>query len=44
MKKINIYAVSDSLGETAEQVAKAVIRQFDLADYDIKKISFVNDR
>lgn len=44
MEKISIYAVSDSLGETAEQVAKAVIRQFDLADYDIKKISFVNDR
>jgi len=30
MEKINIYAVSDSLGETAEQVAKAVIRQFDM--------------
>lgn len=44
MEKINIYAVSDSLGETAEQVAKAVIRQFDVADFDIKRISFINDK
>lgn len=43
MEKINIYAVSDSLGETAEQVAKAVMRQFDIADFDIKRVSYVND-
>ena len=36
MEKISIYAVSDSLGETAEQVAKAVMKQFDIADFDIK--------
>lgn len=44
MEKINIYAVSDSLGETAEQVAKAVTRQFDIADFDIKRVSYVNDK
>lgn len=44
MDKINIYAVSDSIGETAEQVAKAVIRQFDVADFDIKRVSYVNDK
>jgi hypothetical protein len=44
MEKINIYAVSDSLGETAEQVAKAVIKQFDIADFDIKRVSYVNDK
>ncbi len=44
MGKVNIYAVSDSLGETAEQVAKAVIRQFDIAEFDIKKVSHINDK
>ena len=44
MDKINIYAVSDSLGETAEQVAKAVIRQFDVSEFDIKRVSYVNDK
>ena len=44
MENINIYAVSDSLGETAEQVARAVIRQFDTADFDIKRVSYVNDK
>lgn len=44
MEKINIYAVSDSLGETAEQVAKAVMRQFDFTDFDIKRVSYVNDK
>lgn len=44
MEKINIYAVSDSLGETAEQVSKAVIRQFDIAEFDIKRVSYINDK
>jgi len=44
MEKINIYAVSDSLGETAEQVAKAVMKQFDTADFDIKKVSYISDK
>lgn len=43
MEKIYIYAVSDSMGETSEQVAKAVIKQFDIADFEIKRIPYVND-
>jgi len=43
MEKIYIYAVSDSMGETSEQVSKAVIKQFDIADFEIKTIPYVND-
>lgn len=43
MEKIYIYAVSDSMGETSEQVAKAVIKQFDIADFEIKRVPYVND-
>jgi len=43
MEKIIIYAVSDSMGETSEQVAKAVIRQFDIADFEIKRVPYIND-
>ncbi len=44
MDKINIYAASDSVGETAEQVARAVMRQFDVADYSVKRFSFISDK
>lgn len=44
MERINIYAVSDSVGETAEQVSRAVMRQFDIADFTIKRFPFVNDK
>ncbi|MDD2494369.1 MAG: kinase/pyrophosphorylase [Tissierellia bacterium] len=44
MDKIIIYAVSDSMGETSEQVSKAVIKQFDITDFEIKTIPYVNDR
>lgn len=44
MEKINIYAVSDSMGETAEQIAKAVIKQFDIAEFDIRIVPYVNDK
>lgn len=44
MEKIIIYAVSDSMGETSEQVAKAVIQQFDLAEFEIKRVPYVNDK
>ncbi len=44
MEKIIIYAVSDSMGETSEQVARAVIRQFDIADFEIKRVPYVNDK
>jgi len=42
-EKINIYAVSDSMGETSEQVAKAVIKQFDISNFEIKRVPYVND-
>lgn len=38
---ITIYAVSDSIGETAEQVAKAVSSQFD-QPIEIKRITYIN--
>lgn len=44
MEKINIYAVSDSVGETAEQVARAVMRQFDITEFNIKRVSYINDK
>lgn len=44
MEKIMIYAVSDSMGETAELVAKAVVRQFDNVDFEIRRIPYVNDK
>lgn len=44
MEKIVIYAVSDSMGETSEQVARAVIRQFEIADFEIKRVPYVNDK
>lgn len=44
MEKMFIYAVSDSVGETAEQVAKAVSKQFDIVDFKIKRIPYVSDK
>lgn len=44
MEKMNIYAVSDSIGETAAQVSKAVTKQFDIVDFEIKIIPYVNDK
>lgn len=38
-----IYAVSDSIGETAEQVAKATASQFD-NNVVIKRVSYINSR
>lgn len=43
MKKM-FYVVSDSLGETANQVLKAAISQFDFDDYGIRRFSYVLDR
>ena len=41
MTKIpEVYVVSDSLGETAESVAKATISQFD-EDIDIVRVPFI---
>ncbi|AKL95778.1 hypothetical protein CACET_c23320 [Clostridium aceticum] len=39
-----IYLVSDSIGETAEQVAKAAISQFVFQDYEIRRFPFINEK
>lgn len=41
MDFLSIYIVSDSLGETGEQVAKAAISQFDMDEYEIKRFPYV---
>ena len=43
MKALNIYILSDSIGNTAEHVAKAAIAQFEINDFFIRKFSYVND-
>ncbi|KXZ39696.1 hypothetical protein SAMN05661008_00627 [Alkalithermobacter thermoalcaliphilus JW-YL-7 = DSM 7308] len=43
MEKLFIYVISDSLGETGEQVAKAVVSQFDIKDYEIRRYPYVLD-
>lgn len=40
---INIYVMSDSLGETAQYVARAATRQFSSVDFQYKHIPFVED-
>lgn len=42
-KNLIIYVISDSIGETGEQVAKSVISQFEIENYEIKKYSHVLD-
>ncbi|ABR49160.1 protein of unknown function DUF299 [Alkaliphilus metalliredigens QYMF] len=39
-----IYILSDSIGETAEQVAKAAISQFDTEDYEIRRFPFITEK
>lgn len=43
-EKLLIYLASDSIGETAEQVVKAAISQFEFDDYAIRRFPFVNDK
>ena len=40
--KLNVYILSDSLGNTGEKVAKACLAQFDYPDYEIKKYPHIN--
>lgn len=42
-RKPTVYVVSDSIGETAEFVVKAVASQFNSGHVDIKRVPFVND-
>lgn len=44
MDKVCVYAVSDSIGETADKIAKAVSKQFDIVNFEIKIIPYVNDK
>lgn len=39
-----IYIISDSIGETAEQVAKAGISQFETENYEIRRFPFITDK
>lgn len=43
MKNVNVFILSDSLGNTAETVAKAALAQFETNDFAIKKFSYVTD-
>lgn len=37
----NIYIISDSLGDTGENVVNAAVSQFDIDNYEIKKIPYI---
>ena len=39
-----IYAVSDSIGETAESVVKATVSQFIEEKFDITRVPYVRDK
>lgn len=43
-QKLKIYVVSDSLGETAEQVAKAAVAQYTNLIVEIKKETYISDK
>lgn len=42
-KKGIVYVVSDSVGETAELMVKAVTAQFNWEDFEIQRVSYVED-
>lgn len=39
----NIYVVSDSIGETADQIVKAAVSQFKGVQYDVKRYSYISN-
>lgn len=41
--KFRVYVVSDSIGETAEMVARAAAEQFKLTEYEIRKYPYVSN-
>ncbi len=43
MENLVMYIISDSLGETGEQVARATIGQFNINNYEIRKYPYVLD-
>jgi [pyruvate, water dikinase]-phosphate phosphotransferase / [pyruvate, water dikinase] kinase len=44
MKKVKIFALSDSIGETSEQVSKAVLNQFSEIEYEIDIWSYIQSK
>ena len=46
MESFILYAISDSIGETAQQVAKAAISQFDIKEesYDVRRFPYVSSK
>ncbi|MGV8145167.1 MAG: pyruvate, water dikinase regulatory protein [Alkaliphilus sp.] len=44
MSRLIVYIISDSIGETAEQVAKAGISQFDFTNYEIRRYPHMTDK
>ncbi len=42
-QELNFFVVSDSVGETAELVARAALSQFDFKNYEIRRYSFVSE-
>ncbi|MEG0050638.1 MAG: pyruvate, water dikinase regulatory protein [Terrisporobacter sp.] len=46
MESFILYAISDSIGETAQQVAKAAISQFDIKEdmYDVRRFPYVSTK
>lgn len=43
-KNLVIYVISDSIGETAEQVAKATVSQFNTKRYEVRRFPYINDK
>ncbi len=42
-KNITVYVLSDSIGETGEQVAKAAISQFNPEKYEVRRFPYITD-
>ena len=43
-ERLQIFIVSDSIGETAELVVRAGISQFSGSNFEVKRMPYVNDR
>ena len=43
IQELKFFIVSDSVGETAELVARAALSQFDFKNYEIRRYSFVSE-
>ena len=41
--RLVIYVISDSIGETAEQVIKAAISQFNCTDYELRRFPYISE-